>query len=363
MKYLIIILLLFSSLFAWPAGTTHTMRVIVNSSRVSETATSFVHQLNLSDSIAKIDSLIDSTKNVAVCLPNGSTLKPKDIVYVKGEKFLIYWDGAKHTTTNDTFYLCFGKILNAVNSTATYSNSNEANRWGIDKFSGNTFYDYVGSNNGTGTSIDTIASKFGVGASFNASSDLLNVGLPSPLDSSASFTFNTVINFGNYTGTHNILRLYSTSSYNIQVQTVGSVLYTYIINGTYNEGHFTVSSAVSAGTNCLFTIVYDGSLVSNQRLKMYINGVSQSLTFDRSPPTRTFNFTNEVLTFGHTASSFIGTMDEIALMTVARSAGAILDRYRVLFEPSTFYTVGAITSVKKKSTGNNKNRISLDIGL
>jgi hypothetical protein len=356
MKYLIIILLLFSSLFAWPAGTTHTMRVIVNSSRVSETATSFVHQLNLSDSIAKIDSLIDSTKNVAVCLPNGSTLKPKDIVYVKGKKFLIYWDGAKHTTTNDTFYLCFGVNLNIVNSTATYSNSNVVHYWGFDKFSSNTFYDYLSVRNGTATSIDTVTASFGAGINFNALADGLNCGYATALSKIDAFTISGVFKVTSTVGNQRLLMIYKNSSEKIYMYFTETVLYL-SVGGFY--AHISRAGNIENNTVYHFAMVYNSTT-----LKLYLNGVEKTRTNYSTLPTATSDLSTTNILFGMYAGteSFYGTLDEISVMNVARSSNSILDRYRVLYENSTFYTVGPITNVKK-STGNNKPRISIDIGL
>lgn len=359
MKYLLFIPLLFSLLFAWPTGTTKTMRIIVNSSRVSETATSFMHQLNLSDSIAKIDSLIDSTKHVAVCLSNGSTLKPKDVVYTPGKKFLIYWDGAKKTTANDTFYLCFGKTLNAVNSTATYSNSSIANYWGMDKFNGNTFYDYLGSRDGAGTSVDTAAAQFGIGAVFNAATDGINSGYANALSSVSEFTISGVFKITSTTGNQYIVMIYKNSTEKIYMYCDASNLY--ISAGTAHYAYLARSGNITLNTNYSFSFVYNGTSV-----KFYLNGVEKTLTNSGSPPTSTGVLTTTNMLFGaYTSNTFTGELDEIGIMTVARSGNAILDRYRVLFEPSTFYTVGAITSVpaKKKSTGNNKPSISLNIGL
>lgn len=360
MKYLLFIPLLFSLLFAWPTGTTKTMRVIVNSGRVNETATNFVHQLNLSDSIVKVDSLIDSTKHVAVCLPDGSTLKPKNVIYVPGKKFLIYWDGAKHTNTNDTFYLCFGLNLTAVNSTATYSNSNEADRWCIDNFSGNTFYDYVGGYNGTGTSVDTIASKFGVGAFYNAATDNINVGNVTAIRSTSVFTYSSVINWTNFSATYTQMSVYKSVTECIYMWTNTTNLTVYI--GDANYGRFTLSGNISVGTNYLISIVYNGSGSTNaDKLKIYVNGVEKTLTFAGTIPGTIPAISSTPLYIGNTSASHRGVMDEIAIMSVALSGNAVLDRYRVLFEPSTFYTVGAITSVKKKSTRNNKPLIAVGV--
>lgn len=359
MKYLIIILLLFSSLFAWPSGTTHTMRIVVNSSRVNETATNFVHQLNLSDSIAKIDSLIDSTKHVALCLPDGSTLKPKDIVYVEGKKFLIYWDGAKHTTTNDIFYLCFGVNLNIVNSTATYSNSNVVHYWGFDKFSSNTFYDHLNIRNGTGTSLDTTKATFGTGINFDALTDGLNCGYATTLSNIAAFTISGVFKVTSTAGNQRLLMIYKNTSERIYMYFNATDLYVSV--GGNSQAYINIKRDGNIENNTLyhFAMVYNSTT-----LKLYLNGVEKTFTYSGTIPTTTSNLSTTNILFGAYAGneSFIGSLDEISVMNVAQSSNNILDRYRVLYEPRTFYTVGPITNVKK-STGNNKPRISIDIGL
>jgi len=344
---------------AWPVGTQYTMKIVVNSSRVTESDTAFTHQINLTDSITKIDPFIDSSQNIAVCTPDSTVLKYKDAVYVKGKKLILNLLGSKTTSKNDTFIICFGKALNVKDYTYTYSNSGYTNRWSFDKYSGQ-FFDDLDKNNGTLSSVDTSAGKICTGSLFNAADDNVNCGPVIALNNRTNVTIESNMYFDNFTTTRIPFVAYINSSWRLYPITSATTFTTQI--GGFN-GAFNLSGNMSP-TNWYHVVLrFDLSAsVDSNRLQVYVNGAKKTLTYAGTAPANTGSLVTTNFLIGNTTTSMIGKEDEIGILSKSVSAGWILDRYRSIYEPSTFYSIGAIEKVPV-ATKNKQSKLNIGLGI
>ncbi len=109
----------------------------------------------------------------------------------------------------------------------------------------------------------------------------------------------------------------------------------------------TASGVVSTGTWQFLVGVFDGTQSTNaNRMKIYVNGVSQTLTYLLTLPSTTPNVSLPI-SFGFNQGSFAyynGLMDEVRISNTARSADWIVTEYNNQSSPSTFYTVGPAVS-------------------
>jgi hypothetical protein len=97
-------------------------------------------------------------------------------------------------------------------------------------------------------------------------------------------------------------------------------------NGTDSYGYTTSNPLASVNTWVHVACVFDGSQTGNaNRLKIYINGVLQTLTFSGTIPATvaTNASTLNLGSAGGTASYWSGNMDEVRLWSVARTQAQI----------------------------------------
>jgi hypothetical protein len=108
-----------------------------------------------------------------------------------------------------------------------------------------------------------------------------------------------------------------------------------------NGPRFISTDALGAtGAYHNYTAVFNGSLSNEDRVKLYYDGVRQTGSVDTFPtamPATTYPvYMNHNGGWGQ-----MGNYDSVYFMPSA-TEGFITDRYRVLFEPSTFYTLGEV---------------------
>jgi poly(3-hydroxybutyrate) depolymerase len=106
-----------------------------------------------------------------------------------------------------------------------------------------------------------------------------------------------------------------------------NAIYVMVGNGSNSYG-YTAANAVSPGTWYHVAAVFDGTLTGDSnRLKLYINGVQQTLSFSGSIPASTSNTNTAVLMVGGEPSCCYlnGTIDEVRVWNTALSAGTITD--------------------------------------
>ena len=109
MRHLIVILVL---LILSVQAQTRYMDIITNSSLVTHTYDSALYQINLTDSISKIDLYCNSQDDIAI-YRRGVQLKKRGM-YRSGSKCLLYWYGPKTAGTSDTFNLHLGDSVDTL---------------------------------------------------------------------------------------------------------------------------------------------------------------------------------------------------------------------------------------------------------
>ena len=327
-----------------PNGATHSFTVTVDTA--AETSTNYLHQIDLTDhfTISAIDSIIDSTKNIVVCPADDTTKYPKYVIYDSSKTCLLYFDAPKSSTTDITYRVFLGTGLSGANSTATFTNNSINNYHGFDNFSGNTFYDYTGNNNGTGTGVDTVTSEFGVGAEFDAASDNVSLGNVSEVSNVQNFTIDFVVSFSDITPTKTILSIYENATANVQiVVTAGRWRFIVTNSGSTTYGYIATAGYLESDVDYFVSMLYDGTQATNgTRLRVSVNGEEKTLSYSGTLPTVSPTMPTADLLYGNVTSALYGSLDEACIFTTTNSVEYATDRYSTLFD-TTFYTVGDIS--------------------
>ena len=166
---------------------------------------------------------------------------------------------------------------------------------------------------------------------FDGGSQSINCGNVSALTSSSSFTISgwftqTTLNqyrmlFGQSGGVSSIVGVYTYTDGNMYVD---------LRNGSSTYGYFDYSTVISADTWFHLAMVFDGSGASNSdRLKLYINNLEMTLTYNATIPTST---SSSVLDFniGIIAGysyEWLGKMAQVAVFETSLSAAQITALY------------------------------------
>lgn len=119
--------------------------------------------------------------------------------------------------------------------------------------------------------------------------------------------------------------LASTAYLSVDISASGYV-YTRINNGSSAYGMFDYDGVVTAGTWHHFAIVYDGTQTGNvNRLKVYIDGVSQTLDFGATTiPATTAALAGRTFYLGNTTSTWAGSLYDFRVYSTALSAANVL---------------------------------------
>jgi pimeloyl-ACP methyl ester carboxylesterase len=149
-------------------------------------------------------------------------------------------------------------------------------------------------------------------------------GNVSQLKNAAAFTLEAYVKYdGTVTDWSNgeacIVRNYITATDRVKLtidKATNSVHFT-VANGADVEG-YTASNVVTPNTWYHIAGVYDGAqAVNTNRLKIYINGVSQTLTFSGTIPATTSGSTPAYLFGGEPSASKVVAIDEVRVWTTA----------------------------------------------
>ena len=203
------------------------------------------------------------------------------------------------------------------------------------------YYFYrVSAFNGGGAAPDTthaaVSSNVapGFALDFDGADDEVNVGDITELNSTSAFTIEGWFNqdaldvtggmFGKISSTTSMIRARTWSDGN---------LFSYVHNGTTNcYGYFDYSQVITAGEWFHYAMVFDGTKPTNaERLKIYINGQQQSLTFVGTIPASTSDLTgidfviSEDNTIASKGENWNGQMDEIRIWGKALSENTLFN--------------------------------------
>jgi hypothetical protein len=271
----------------------------------------------------------------------------KMLLDLTGNTLFVYFDGPKSTSADTTFRLYASPNFTESDSTAAFTNCGITNFWGFDETGGSTAYDYVGSVNiplnsitlnnpglFSGSAIADGVNDYGVSSSnlsyANASSMVIGITIKrlSPLN-----TEKIVFRYGDmatvsclelrFLNSSSYIRVYTPSNYNEQAS-----LQAYGTDGNYHS----------------YVIAYDGSLVNEDRVKIYYDGVLQSSTTTGTIVT-TMPAQAYPMNIGHNSGWGQPCNYDNLYVKTSTTDGFITDRHRVLFEPATFYTLGSIVLI------------------
>jgi hypothetical protein len=188
----------------------------------------------------------------------------------------------------------------------------------------------------TNTSLGAVAGKIDGGASLNGSTSLLNMGTNAALNPTAltvSLWVNWTSSGNNFSATYSKYNGGS-GEYQVFVRNSGAIgTYTNVGGAACDPG----TARLSTGTWYLIQSTYS----SATGLTGYVNGASDCHTATSSPLNS--NSAPSVIGAdqGVGGRQFGGSIDEVRVSNVARSAGQMLADYNNQSSPGTFYTVGS----------------------
>ncbi|MFB9865622.1 LamG-like jellyroll fold domain-containing protein [Rufibacter immobilis] len=193
---------------------------------------------------------------------------------------------------------------------------------------GDLFFEYP-ENHGTLTNashLASFASRTGVldfggtGASMNAGEDLLN----KPTGGASAFTFATWVYIDQWVENSYLFRKQQSASQTIDLQLTNAAtksLVLHLANGTDNYATLS-NSGLEPGQWHHVAVTYNGNGAANQQVKLYLNGVSQTLAFKNAdgllPKTGPFIRSDFEL-----GVNFDGKLDETSLNLLSLSASEI----------------------------------------
>lgn len=269
------------------------------------------------------------------------------------------------TATDYVFYMAYGdsSIATDPNSDATYGKTStwNSNFKGVYHYADGTTLSVADStatgNNGTNTGITATTGKVDGGA--NASSTVTNridYGDFSAVESISTYTMSCWLKPAALTTAYAYLNFVKGSGATSGVghvtggpadATTSGILH--IVRNGGNTYGYTGTGKLAVGTWAYLTAVYDGGQATNAtKLKIYINGTQETLTFVGTIPTTTPSNSDNAGSFGSgIAQVFEGVIDESRISVNAQTSDWINTEYNNLSSPSTFYTNGTQISINK----------------
>lgn len=318
-----------------PKGAVVTQSVTINSAYVSETATHF----NLPFKVPRTDIVAancDSAKHVALTGSTDTVRVPRWVVFTTDTLF-IYADVSKSSSVNTVYNLHFGKTLNEVNSASAFTNCGITSYWGLNEQSGTTVADYA---NGLTLTVGGGSTLGNAGVFYNALTGGASgyAGISNAVMSGkTAFTLTSIVNCD---PVRNEIIYSARTGSTVALQVFRGVALTIDMSGGNSSS---ISRTAIPNGISYITIVFDGSKTGNsERLKLYVNGILQSMTYTGTIPSSTITYSS-LPTFdvgGYRGGNYgVNNIDESCLLSAAVTAGHEADRYKALFT-STFLTLG-----------------------
>lgn len=342
MRFFILISLLCSIAFSAPVlnGSEATQTVTINHNAVAETNGHFLYQRKIPRT-GLVATTVDSANDVAITRVNDTTRHPRWVVFTTDTIYL-YADLAVSATADTSYRLHYGKALNEVNSSATFTNCGIENYWGMDNTS-SPMSNYAGGPTlSEAGSWSSVASMFNRAVSSTVSTDFLTTDI-SVFANKTSFTYTVLFTPGSITG-DNIFFSYRTAAGTIGFQMYyNQNIMNIYIGSSANYGQ--IANPLTSNTPCLISVAYDGSQSTNAtRLKLFINNEQKTFggfngTIPSSIPSIAGASVGNGISGVSTASP-VGLIDDQCVAGAATTLGCISDRYNMLFTPSTFSTIG-----------------------
>lgn len=331
MKYLV---LLFSLVLSVTAQTRY-MDIITNSSLVTHTYDSALYQINLTDSIGKIDLYCNSQDDIAI-YRRGVQLKKRGI-YRTGTKCLLYWYGPKTAGASDTFNLHLGDSVDALGQllltkSVSYISFDSLIYDGSDRdisLTGahNALYRPAGT-------VNNPVSYFGNGLGVDSGSYAQINPYPAVQGTTTLFT-SMVVMWTNFASANSYFSLNS-ALYNrwAQLQNSDNVMLAFEADSA--GGTSSIPNApLSTNVPNLIETVFNGAGATNaDRLKVYFNGVQQDVNFPAGGVPTQFHSVSTYCFIGSNITNPYKEIDEVNISTDITTFDP--DRYNMLFNPLFF---------------------------
>jgi hypothetical protein len=262
-------------------------------------------------------------------------------------------------TTDTVFYVAYGdaSITTSQENKTGVWDSNFKGVYHLPNGSSLTANDSTSNaNNGTITGAAAVAGKVDGGASFNGSTDKIDFGNITALNGVAALTLELWINPASLSsGLQDILRKFDGASAGWGIETgtgtVGELtgLLVWAENGNASSYAYTAGGGILTTATWYHVVcVYDGSQSTDaNKLKLFVNSAQKTLTFAAAIPSTVGSPSNAVIAAFHGSNAFNGSMDEIRLSIVARSADWISSSYNNQNSPGTFITLGSGVSFSR----------------
>lgn len=177
----------------------------------------------------------------------------------------------------------------------------------------------------------TTTGKLNGGAILDGTNDNIIFKPIDKIDKVDEFSFVGWFNQDTLDATDALFSIYPVSNYILAAQVVSGNLYAFVGAGTLTQGYFDYSAAgVTGGSWFHYAFVYDGNGATNaDKLKVYINGSEQTLTYSGTIPSLTANLSTRFLEIGslQESSHWDGNVDEVSIYGKALSSGEISSLY------------------------------------
>ena len=314
--------------------------VTINHLAVGETTEHFLYQKKIPRTSA-IAANVNSADDVGFTRVDDTIRIPRWVIFTTDTIYL-YGDIAVSSTTDTSYRLQYGGALTEVNASATFTNSGIINFFGFDEASGTSTVDFATSNT---ASIVSPAELGATGVFWKAvtigPSGRVNAGKLSFMSEKTTFCISSCLYIETPTpATERVMFQQAVNPSNkvvVSLTSVGNIV-AVVANASVTYGYFNIVG-LSAGWHNIVIDYNGGGLANADRLKIYLDSEQKTLTFSGTIPAQTVNLSTADFNFG--ISGFVGlTVDNFA--TYANSLVTRATSYNMLFNPSTFSTLGAV---------------------
>lgn len=314
---------------------TRYMDIITNSSLVTHTYDSALYQINLTDSIGKIDLYCNSQDDIAI-YRQGVQLKKRGI-YRAGTKCLLYWYGPKTAGVSDTFNLHLGDSVDTLGQLLLTKSVSYISFDSLIYDGNNRDISLTGAHGALYRPAGTVnnpVSYFGNGLGIDSGSYAQISPYPAVQGTTTLFT-SMVVMWTNFASANAYFYL-NPSAANRWIQSQNSDNVTLVFEADSVGGTSSIPNApLSTKKPNLIETVFNGAGATNaDRLKVYFNGVQQDVNFPAGGVPTQFHSASSDAIIGSKVTNPYKEIDEVNISTDITTFDP--DRYNMLFNPLFF---------------------------
>lgn len=333
MRILLILLTLFSSVLALhPIGVKAYQTITINAAQVAETNSHFLYQRKIPRTGEVIANCTSSVNIVVYNSTADTTKRPKWVVFTTDTIFL-YTDIAVSTVTGGALIIGYGLTTNTINSASTFTNCGITHYYGLNETVGSsTAIDYASGNDltiGAGVTMGNGCYFYKCATMNNLTTSTLTYG--SDLFGTGLKTFSAIIKIQvkNYT------EIFRTGSFIIRSTAAALEIYNNSVLASF------AGTPIPNNTVCHLAVIRK----ADGKVSAFVNGSQVGTETSTTTPVA-----GTLISVGLNNASYTynGTIEEINFLS-GGTAGYVQMRYNMLFNPSTFSTLGAVKSTSTTS--------------